>query len=223
MDLSTSFSPGNVASVDARIWAATALADLPTVIHYRTDRTVEIDTTPDGVLMRCAFSIWVVLGHRFAINLHAGASEQDLAAAHRIIAKAKSGLFLEAGIWEAYRADAWVSDVSWSWNGEDHFGEIRECAEPGCIEPHHSWVDGEMDDAHTGEEIREANGWYLVRPQKEEGERWKPCMDISSVDTLDTEADVRVLENALNDFRWVQGECDRLNQTVVQDTVKEAA
>lgn len=197
----------------SRVWTATALADLPTVIHYRTDCMVKIDRTADGLLMRKAFTIVVTQGNRFAISLFAGASEKDLDRAELIIALAKRGSFLDTGIWDETNPGKWVMTVYWEWDGEPYHDEIRECTEPACIEPHHVWVNlGRADEYQEDPCVREVvcRDVYKVLLERHHGEKWA-VWAYPVRDEFAGPAGLKALRDLANDYAYLLGEADKLN------------
>ncbi|WP_156174973.1 hypothetical protein [Leucobacter sp. Ag1] len=202
------FVPNLEATDEARAWAAATLADLPTVVTFRDDLHVQVEQDAEGRFFRKAFAIACSPSEtmRFNINMFSGAGPDDLARAHRVIARAKDGVF-NADFWLPRDGGRWVNKLWWAFDPDKlHPGELRPCMVPGCLADFHEWRDDEFQDHHHLEPI--VTDQYRVL-----GENWGDGWKANFIDEIDCEgpAGLKLLRDLVNDYAWMQAECDKLN------------
>lgn len=215
-------------SPEMETWAAVNLDPRPTRVVL-DKREAYIARTQDGQLFRFAFNISVVpaMNSVFLIKMFAGASSEDLAQAHRIIERAKQGYFYD-DIWDRQlftkprRAEGWIMDRGFLTTDEDHKDALVPCNEPACIEDYHVVLRGD-EAQHETEALSDPDGWYTVRAFKDDSSEWRAYFDVASLDALEGPEDLPILERALNDYKWVLGEAEKLNQAAQKLTMKKAA
>lgn len=213
---------------DMQTWAAVNLDPLPTRVVL-DEREAYIARNEDGQLFRFAFNITVVPAENsvFLVKMFAGASSEDLAQAQRLVERAKQGWFYD-DIWDRQlftkprRAEGWIMDRGLLTTGEEHRDVLMPCNEPACIEDYHAVLLGD-EAQHETEALSDPDGWYTVRAFKDDNSEWRAFFDVSTLDALEGPEDLPILERALNDYKWVLGEAEKLNQAAQELTIKRAA
>lgn len=205
-------------------WAISTFEDYTTEISFGKTEVIEY-TADDGKQYRKAFQIVVApqSGKRwFRIWLFKGATEADLKMARWVIDQAKDGNFdLEA--WTFVAADdrdidRYVFGVSvrrqeGGWWPFGYELELRRCEDTNCTAQFHSYLESEPTDSCTLEEIVHPDGYYVVHGSRSPGEtRWNAWVDAS--DLPDGRAGIKATRDLLNDYEWMQGTCDRLNERI---------
>lgn len=216
-DLAPGYMPDQTVTEAQRLWAASNLADLPTIVRVMKNSVVA-GTGDQGRLFRRAFVICATPGYRFAINLLSGASPADLKHARRIIERAKGGWFNE-DIWTPKTFDTgrsgYVMDSYWEWDGQESKDEIRACTTPGCTDGFHEYRGGEFNDVHRAEGDIDKDHYLITLRNYEDEDKWAPYIDLDS-DMPVGPAGLKILRDAVNDYAWLQQEADNLNAAATE-------
>lgn len=213
------FKPDWSVSESTKLWAATALADLPSRIIFldAEKRKVKMSRSQEGHLFRLAFAVVAdpEVHQEFRIYLHAGASRSDLSTALRVVRNAKAGAF-NADLWR--RRDNlknWVHHMWWETSDEAHHNsQLRPCALPGCVKEYHEYLRGELNDMHRAEGI-EAEHYSIDLSNFEEPCGWRPYITFDD-ELPEGPAGLKVLRDAANDFDWLQQQADKLNAALAE-------
>lgn len=182
----------------------------------------------DEQTFRHAFEIELNMGEMTAtIRMFKGAASGDLNIARGNLRRAQS-----AGFDYLWRKETRDGTDFWILSGLQHgegknFGyprfdnELRRCTDEACAETFHTWseVDGveEQEEPCTLDSIVGADGYYSVYAETAPEGKWQVS---AAVDLPDGPAAVKVAGDLLNDLRWMQGECDRLNGRGHEATIK---
>lgn len=217
------FIPNLGTTPELQAWCADNLAGLGTRIKFTTD-TVEHYVDRDGRQLRLAGKLMVAPGHNdwITIQLRTGASSEDLARLKRIARNAQAGIFHD-DLWT--RVDfinqgypGWVMRCYLSDGEEFERDVLRECVKPGCIEQFHAWVGDWQKSVCVADKIT-TDVYTIEVVDHGLGDGWEVYSDLDGF-TFESAEDIKVLDRFRNDFMYLLGERDRLNQ---QPYLKEAA
>lgn len=197
-------------------WAAAHLADLPVRLIFMDPAKAKVSllATEGGQVFRDAFEIVADPAGKkeFRLYLKSGASTTDLEMAQLVIRKAKSGNF-NADLWKHFEdRGTWIHDLAWKVGPNDrHVEQVRECTEAACKDTYHAFYEGSgVNGAHTLEHIEHPKGHYVVHGENVgDGKGWYAWADAN--DIPDGRAGLKALRDLLNDFEWMQAECEKLN------------
>lgn len=217
----TPISLNEPATDEERIWAADNLGQLTVKIYFSDQMRAKTRSANTGDIYRRAFKITVAPGNglHFALMLYKGASSADLERANRVIVRAKAGMFERHG-WdriEKFKNQAfggWVMDLWQRVSGEPEPDRLKACQTRGCVKQYHGWVRGEQFSPCKLESIKHPSGYYVVHGERD-GEQWEAWADPGQLP--DGVQGLKAIRDLANDFAWMQGECDRLNVTTLQE------
>ncbi|SDQ11475.1 hypothetical protein SAMN04488565_0629 [Leucobacter chromiiresistens] len=202
----------------ARLWAASHLADLPTVTRF-VEQRVRRALDSQGRWVRQAFAVTVRLEEprRFMIHLYTEATLRDLQTAQRVVECAKVD-----GVGDQVRGgDLWArTEYGWRWMGgtveagtERHDDEVRECRDAACVDQWHSWSGDEQNEP-CALEIRRPADWCTVHAFRFHGRPWEASCSAITDPTEGPQGlqEIRALAEA---YEQMQAECDRLNNQTI--------
>lgn len=208
------FKPETKISPEVKLWCADNLDHLRTVVSLK-GAPVERWTSPEGHGFRLAFRITVAPAHddRFAIHLRTGASSADLDRARRIIRSAKAGQF-NPDLWEPVTFSngysGWTMGAMLLDGDKYESDELRPCKEPHCTSDFHAFYGGELGEPCELEPISADESGYIVYGEREPGGKWQAWADTDRLP--EGIAGLKAVRDLANDFAWMQGECDNLNE-----------
>lgn len=198
---------------DARLWAAATLTEVPEEILFLRTPVEEV-TRAGGLVWRDAFAVTLRLEEpaRFRIHLREGASSDDLAAARKVIHRARQNGLTAADT--ETRQPLWKPvQNGWRYRAlhaprarERHDDVLQPCLIEPCVEQYHAWVGGEQFTACELEAIR--GDGYLITGYLIGGE-WTVGANVEA--DYEGEAGLQEIRALANDYAWMAGECARLN------------
>lgn len=203
------------------VWAELYLADMETVIKFDLDQAAKTFTDQAGETWRSGFEAYAFPhgSKKFVIWMFKGSSTEDLRNAEQMIAEAKRG---NLRFWEEYTQTTGAPGLASATSiqtrqVQQHADVLRPCGVSACSDAFHSWRRGEQDDPCRTEAIRHPDGCYEVRGWRYYGEEW--AADVTNFEDCFPAgpAGLKVIRDLANDYSWVQGECDRLNEMALQE------
>jgi len=186
------------------------------------DRGRELVTwEDDGLTFRHAFEVELNLATVTAtVRMFAGAATGDLDIAKRALVRVQQMGF-DCHWQQETRDGADCRILSGLQHGEggalgypQFNNELRACEDAACVEGLHEWVREEGQFEQFGScnlaAIEHPDGYYVVHGSRPRGEKWDAWVVADSLP--DGHAGIEAARALVNDFAWMQGECDKLNE-----------